>query len=268
MMTNPELLLESLSEAIIVLDTNGYIRYANPAASHLTGYTHHQLLNQPVRQFYGGEEESIKINYELEQALKRGGLVSEGWRFKAGGERFWGEATLTPLRDEKGTHMGYTCVLRDTTTRKMNELELRNNHDHYRLMVESVQDYSIFMLDAFGHILTWNEGARRTQGYSPDEIIGKHFSIFYTPQDLEAGKPAMELRVATKTGKYEEEGWRVRKNGSLFWASVTITALFDQQGVLVGFSKVTRDLTERKEAEEALRQSEERYRALVEQVND
>jgi PAS domain S-box-containing protein len=268
MMTNPILLLESLSEAILVLDTNGTIRYANPAASRITGYAQEQLLNKPVYQFYGGEEESIKINYELEQALKRGQFTSEGWRLKANGERFWGEATLTPLRDEGGTLIGFTCLLHDTTDKKMDELELRNNHDHFRLMVESVQDYSIFMLDATGHILTWNEGARRTQGYRPDEIIGKHFSTFYTPQDLEAEKPAMELRVATQTGKYEEEGWRVRKNGSLFWASVTITALFDQQGTLVGFSKVTRDLTERKEAEEALRQSEERYRSLVQQVND
>jgi PAS domain S-box-containing protein len=119
----------------------------------------------------------------------------------------------------------------------------------YRLLVESVRDYAIFALDAQGYILTWNDGARRFKGYTRDEIVGRHFSIFYPQEDLDAGKPAWELVVAAREGKYEEEGWRVRKDGSMFWANVLITAVRGPAGELIGYAKVTRDLTERREAE-------------------
>src|SRR6476661_9173572 len=131
------------------------------------------------------------------------------------------------------------------------------------LLVDTVQDYAIFGLDPAGHILTWNAGAQRIKGYTADEIIGEHFSRFYTAPDVERGHPAEELRIATETGRYEEEGWRVRKDGTQFWANVVITALRDG-GRLVGFGKVTRDLTERREAEQAL----DRFRRLVSGVND
>ena len=130
------------------------------------------------------------------------------------------------------------------------EQALRNSEDQFRLLVENVRDYAIFMLDVQGHIMTWNAGAQRIKGYAANEIIGKHFSIFYTPEDLQRDKPAYELVVATHEGQYQEEGWRVRKDGSLFWANVLITALFDNNGTLRGFGKVTRDMTERKRAEE------------------
>ena len=136
------------------------------------------------------------------------------------------------------------------------------------LLVQSIKDYAIFMLSREGIIVSWNEGAKRIKGYEPDEIIGKHFSVFYIPEDLENKKPERELRIATETGKYEEEGWRKRKDGSLFWAHVIITAIYDPKGQHLGFSKITRDLTERKHAEDQLKQSEERYRLLVEQVED
>jgi PAS domain S-box-containing protein len=131
-------------------------------------------------------------------------------------------------------------------------LELTN--DHFRLLVESVRDYAIFMLDPTGHVSTWNLGAARIKGYSADEIIGQHFSVFYCQEDVARGWPAHELKVAAAEGRFEDEGWRVRKDGTLFWANVIITALYDQ-GRLYGFSKVTRDLTERKQAEEELRQA-------------
>src|SRR5689334_22168518 len=129
-------------------------------------------------------------------------------------------------------------------------LKAESHNDHFRLLVEGVQDYAIFLLDPGGHVQSWNAGAQRIKGYTPDEIIGRHFSIFYPPEEARRGKPAYGLRTALEEGRWEEEAWRVRKDGSRFWASVVLTALFDEQGQHVGFAKITRDLTERKQAEE------------------
>ncbi len=138
----------------------------------------------------------------------------------------------------------------------------RNSEEQFRLLVEGVKDYAIFMLDVQGYIRTWNAGAQRIKGYTADEIIGKHFSIFYTPEDMQRNKPAHELVVAAREGQYQEEGWRVRKDGSLFWANVLITALCDDHGTLRGFGKVTRDMTERKRAEEEAERLRESERQL------
>ncbi len=251
-----------------MLDGEGYVTYANPPAKAVTGYTPQELVGNPVIFLYGSEEEKIKADYELEQAGKHRTYTTEGWRERKSGERYWGLFTLTAIYDNNKRVKAYTYVLRDITERKEVEIALRKSEEQYRLMVESVRDYGIFLLDANGYIMTWNDGAQRIKGYSPSEIIGRHFSTFYTSDDLEDKKPERELAIATQTGKYEEEGWRVRKNGSVFWANVVITALYNETNKLVGFSKVTRDLTERRENEEVLRQSEERYRSLVEQVTD
>src|SRR5689334_23483059 len=138
----------------------------------------------------------------------------------------------------------------------------------YQRLVESVQDYAIFALDKEGYIRSWNAGAQRFKGYTAEEAIGKHFSIFYPRELVAEGFPEFELRTATNTGRFEDEGWRIRKDGSRFWANVVITALRDRDGKLTGFAKVTRDLTERREAEEALRESEERFRLLIQGVKD
>jgi PAS domain S-box-containing protein len=268
MITNCNLLLEGISEAIIMVDADGYISYSNPATTTITGYLPKDLLNKHLSVLYANKEDSIKAEYELGLALKKGKFLSEGWRSRKDGNHFWSELLLSPLYDEHQKLAGYCCILRDITERKQNEIELRQSEERFRLMVEGVKEYAIFMLDTTGHILSWNEGAKRIKGWSANEIIGKHFSTFYTGEDLEDKKPERELKIAIATGKYEEEGWRVRKNGSVFWANVVITALFSEQNKHVGFSKVTRDLTERKENEESLRQSEERYRSLVEQVTD
>jgi PAS domain S-box-containing protein len=268
MVSNFELILHNLPEAIFMLDKEGYIIYSNRMAETITGYAVDELVNKPIAILYAHAHDSVKAEFELSQAQKIGQNTSEGWKTKKDDSKFWGEMTLSALFDEQNQFIGFTCNLKDTSERKSRELELRQSEERYRLMVEGVRDYAIFMLDPNGYILTWNEGAKRTKGYSSSEIIGKHFSTFYTLNDLEDKKPERELRIAIATGKYEEEGWRVKKNGSVFWANVVITALFNETNKLIGFSKVTRDLTERKENEENLRQSEERYRSLVEQITD
>jgi len=149
----------------------------------------------------------------------------------------------------------------------LRDIQSINTYERYRLLVEQVKDYAIFMLDENGHVISWNEGAKRIKGYTAEEIIGKHFSTFYPQEDKDNGKPQMELRVVREVGKFEDEGWRVRKDGTQFWANVVITAIYNDQQQLIGFSKVTRDLTERKQAEQALSESEERYRLLAAQLN-
>jgi len=138
----------------------------------------------------------------------------------------------------------------------------QSNSDAFRMLVQGVLDYAIFLLDPNGTIQTWNEGAKRLKGYESSEIIGKHFSIFYQQEAIDRGWPAFELEQAVKEGRFEDQGWRIKKDGSRFWANVVITALWDQNGNLYGFGKVTRDLTERMNAQEALRESEQKLREL------
>ena len=263
-----QLLLRGISEAILMLDRNGYVLYSNPAATVLTGYSFDELLNKHLSLIYQNTDDAVKAEYELGLAFKKGKFSTESWKRKKDESRFWAEMTITPIHDELNDFIGYSCILDDISKRKQYELQLRQSEESFRLMVERVRDYAIFMLDTTGHIMTWNDGANRIKGYTAGEIIGKHFSVFYTGEDMKSNKPARELNIAIQTGKYEEEGWRVRKDGSVFWANVVITALFNEQNRHIGFSKVTRDLTERRLNEESLRQSEERYRSLVEQVID
>lgn len=267
MTINCELLLGNIGEAVFMLDKDGYVSYCNPTVSSITGYLPQELINKHLAILYPSSEDKVKAEFELSVALKQGKLLSEGWKRSKTGKLFWGELMVNPIAAGNKSG-GFTCVLRDNTQRKEQELQLREKEERYRLMVEGVRDYAIFMLDPQGYIITWNDGASRIKGYTGNEIIGKHFSIFYTSEDLETNKPGRELVIAAETGKYEEEGWRVKKNGSLFWANIVITALYNEQNVLIGFLKVTRDLSERKENEEALRRSEERNRLLVEQVTD
>jgi PAS domain S-box-containing protein len=148
------------------------------------------------------------------------------------------------------------------------EAKLEGIDDPFRSIVERVQDYAIFLLDAGGNILSWNPGAQRIKGYEPHEIIGRHFSTFYTQEAIDRRWPQYELEVAAREGRFEDEGWRVRKDGSLFWANVVITALRDEKGGVRGFGKITRDLSERRRSEEMLRESEERFRLMMEAVRD
>jgi PAS domain S-box-containing protein len=168
-----------------------------------------------------------------------------------GEARIW-RTSYSPVKGKNGKVLGVIVVIYDVTERKRAEEALRRSEERFRLLVAGVRDYAIFALDPLGHVISWNAGAEHIKGYRSEEILGRHFSCFYPPEALAVGKPERELRVAAAEGRFEDEGWCLRKDGSRFWANVVITALRDSQGELVGFSKITRDLTERKQAEEAL----------------
>jgi PAS domain S-box-containing protein len=258
-----------LDYAIFLLDRGGHIASWNRGAERLKGYTAEEIIGRHFSTFYTPEDlERDHPANELEIALREGRYEEEGWRVRKDGTRFWASVVITAVRDAEGTHVGYGKVTRDLTNRRMAEDRLRAQADEllranaqldqFRRLVSAVRDYAIFMLDPGGNIATWNDGARHIKGYAAEEAIGRHFSMFYTQEARDRDHPAYELEIAAAEGRYGEEGWRVRKDGTLFWASVLITAVRDDDGRLLGFAKVTRDLSERREAEEALRHSQRR----------
>jgi PAS domain S-box-containing protein len=255
--------------AIISLDVEGRITTWNEGAERITGYRAEEAMGRPVSIFYPPEAITRGWpGHELATAAAAGRFEDEGWRLRKDGTRFWANVVVTALRDDAGEVEGYSKIFRDLTARRLEEEELRTSEERFRLLIEGVRDYGIFMLDPDGRVASWNLGAERLKGYRPSEIIGKHFSIFYPAEVVASGWPERELEGARANGRFEDEGWRIRKDGSRFWASVVITALRNSLGELVGFSKITRDLTERRRHEEELRQSEERFRLLVDAVQD
>jgi PAS domain S-box-containing protein len=246
------LLVRSIQDyAIFALDTTGHILSWNEGARRLKGYTAEEIIGRHFSIFYPPEDVARgKTTFELEAAARDGRFEDEDWRIRKDGSQFWANVVITALFDATGTLVGYGKITRDLTERKQAEEELRQSEERFRLIVQTVKDYAIFMLDPRGYVATWNDGARRIKGYTAGDIIGQHFSTFYPEEDIQRGKPAWELEVAAREGRFEDEGWRIRKDGGRFWANVVITALFDATGTLVGFGKVTRDLTERKQGEE------------------
>ncbi|UOX91261.1 PAS domain S-box protein [Amycolatopsis sp. FBCC-B4732] len=243
-----------LDYAIFMLDPQGRISSWNVGAERIKGYRAEEIIGQHFSVFYPPEDVAAgKPARELEVAAAEGRLEDEGWRIREDGTRFWANVVITALYDDRGELKGFGKVTRDVSDRRAAEVALRESEERFRLLVQSVVDYAIFVLDPQGRISSWNAGAERIKGYRAEEIIGQHFSVFYPAEDVAAGKPARELELAAAEGRLEDEGWRVRKDGTRFWANVVITALLDDRGRLQGFGKVTRDMTERRNAEQALR---------------
>jgi PAS domain S-box-containing protein len=263
-------LIDSVRDyAIFMLDPQGRIASWNLGAERINGYRAEEVLGRHFSLFYPPEEvQSGKCERDLEIALNQDRFEEEGWRIRKDGALYWASVLITPMRERSGQLIGFSKVARDLTERRKAEEQLRQSEERFRLLLGSIKDYAIFMLDPQGRIATWNASAERIKGYSAQEIIGQHISRFYTPEDARDGRPQRLLRQAEEQGRVEDEGWRVRKDGVRFWADVIISAVRDSTGKLVGYSKVTRDLTERRLTEEQLRSSEERFRLLVENVRD
>lgn len=258
-----ELLVNAIVDyAIFILDIDGTVRSWNAGAERLKGYSASEIVGKSFSVFYTPEDRAAGLpGKALATARETGRFNSEGWRVRKDGRRFWALVVLDAIKDEQGRLIGFAKVTRDITERQQAHLDLLESERRYRRLIEAVIDYAIFQLDREGNVASWNPGAERIKGYAPNEIIGRHFSQFYTPEDLEIGVPKRALAEAAEHGRFEAEGWRMRKDGSRFWASVVIDRIVDEQGHIVGFAKVTRDLTERKHAQDELKHVQEQLLA-------
>ena len=236
--------------AVFLLDREGYVASWNRGAERLKGYAADEIIGKHFSVFY--PQEAIERRWpqqELKLAAEAGRLEDEGWRLRKDGSRFWADVIITALHDETGELRGFSKVTRDLTERRGQQEALRQSEERFRLLVENVKDYAIFMLDPAGRVTSWNAGAERIHGYKAPEIIGRHLATFYPKDAVEKKWPEQELAMAREHGRFEEEGVRVRKDGGTFWASVAVTPIYDGDGVLIGYAKVTRDLTDHKRVE-------------------
>jgi PAS domain S-box-containing protein len=253
------LLVEAVTDyAIYMLDPSGIVISWNPGAQRFKGYLAAEIIGQHFSRFYTPEDQADGLPARVLQiALTEGKFEAEGWRVRKDGTRFWAYVVIDPIITESGVLIGYAKVTRDLSERKKSEEALRQSQEQFRLLVRGVTDYALYMLDTEGHVSNWNLGAQRIKGYLPEEIIGRHFSEFYTEEDRKTGEPQRALEIVRRDGRFEKEGWRVRKDGSRFWAHVVIDAIRDDYGELVGYAKITRDITERREASEKLEKTRE-----------
>ncbi|MBB4040235.1 PAS domain S-box-containing protein [Microvirga flocculans] len=253
-----QLLVDAVTDyAIYMLDPTGIVSSWNAGAQRFKGYVESEILGEHFSKFYTEEDRATGLpRRALETAAREGRFEAEGWRVRKDGTRFWAHVIIDPIRDPRGQLIGFAKVTRDITERWKTQQALRESEERFRLLVQGVIDYAIYMLDPQGNITNWNAGAQRIKGYSKDEIVGQHFSKFYTEEDRATELPRRALETAAREGRFEAEGWRVRKDGTRFWASVVIDSIRDEQGELIGFAKVTRDITERREAQEALAQAQ------------
>jgi PAS domain S-box-containing protein len=243
-----ELIVEQTKDyAVFFLDTEGRVMTWNLGAQRIKGYTPEEIIGRHFSIFYTREAlESRWPQHELQVAAAEGRFEDESWRVKKDGSRFWANVVITALRDEAGKLLGFSKITRDLSERRMHEEALRQSEERFRLLIEGVTDYALYMLDPEGVITSWNTGAERIKGYGREEIIGRHVSVFYSGEDIKAGRPWEELALARRTGRAEMEGWRLKKGGERFWARTVLTSLYDSDGRMRGFAKVTQDLSERR----------------------
>ncbi|MCP1768300.1 hybrid sensor histidine kinase/response regulator [Bradyrhizobium japonicum] len=253
------MLVEAVTDyAIYMLDPTGIVSSWNPGARRFKGYEESEIIGEHFSRFYTEEDRKSELpRRALETAAREGKFEAEGWRVRKDGSRFWAYVIIDPIKDSEGKLVGYAKVTRDLTERRAAEAELRRSQEQFRLLVQGVTDYAIYLLRAEGKVASWNAGAERIKGYKPEEIIGQHFSVFYTNDDRSSGLPKLALATARQDGRFEKEGLRVRKDGSQFWANVVLDAIHDEEGALIGFAKITRDVTERKKTEEKLDRTRE-----------
>jgi PAS domain S-box-containing protein len=247
-------LISGISDyAIYMLDPKGMVSSWNAGAQRLKGYMPPEIVGKHFSTFYSPEDQAAgQPARALAITLAEGKYEAEGWRVRKDGTRFWANVVIDPIYDEAGRLLGFAKITRDITERKKAEDALRESEQRFRLLVQGVTDYAIYMLSPAGEVTNWNVGAERIKGYSYDEIVGSHFSRFYTDEDRASGVPQRALHTAATVGRFEAEGWRVRKDGTRFWAHVVVDAIRDEAGELIGFAKITRDLTEKKATEDAL----------------
>ncbi|ARO57420.1 hybrid sensor histidine kinase/response regulator [Methylorubrum zatmanii] len=246
--------------AIYMLDSRGYIASWNPGAQRFKGYTTDEIIGEHFSRFYTAEDRATDLpTRALHIAATEGRFEQEGWRVRKDGSLMWAHVLIDPIRSEDGQLVGYAKITRDLSERKATQEALRQSEQRFRLLVQGVQDYAIYMLDPQGKVSSWNRGAQRFKGYTDAEIIGEHFSRFYTVEDRATDLPTRALRTAADEGRFEAEGWRVRKDGTRFWAHVVIDAIRGDHGELVGFAKITRDVTERRNVQQELEATRARF---------
>ena len=261
-------LLEAAPDGMVIADETGTIVLVNGQAERLFGYPRAELIGQKVEvlvpQQFRAHHEEIRHGYEEDPRVRSMGSGLELRGRRKDGTEFPVEISLSPLKTAQG--MLVSAAVRDVTEQRRIQQALRESEQRFRVLVQGVKDYAIFMLDPEGRVASWTEAAQAMKGYRAEEIVGQHFSCFFTAEDRERGKPAEALRAAASMGRWEDENWRVRKDGSRFYASALITALHDEQGRLTGFAKVTRDITERKRVEELKHKEEMMAEALRREV--
>ena len=249
-------MMSSMSDyAFFTLNGYGKVESWNKGAQNVHGYSDDEVLGEFFSKFYS--EEDIEKNLpqkHLELANRFSGFEEERWMLRKDGKRFWAKFNIASFRNENSVS-GYGIMIHDLTKYKENEDKVRQSEEVFRRIFDGIKDYAIFTLDLNGNVTSWNEGAKRIKGYESHEVLGKNFSIFYLHEDITTGKCSYELEEALTTGRYEEEGWRRRKDGTFFWASVVLSVIRNEKFEPIGFTKITRDMTDRKRAEDLLKMS-------------